>query len=196
MWEIPTTDPASNADFSVLIPSQNVKEILLGHTCLPLPDAPRDVDAGTNATFQIIYTADFDKPENQTFYACADITYVLESDFTTDTGYCFNATEPSSGDGTGTTTGGHGAATETAQPETGGTSRSRLSGGAIAGIVIGSVAGAAMLAAAALWYYRRRQQQKRIDAMTRSSRNVAWENQLPAKGKDSTSQNSVRLQDM
>lgn len=193
------TDPTSNADFSVIIPSKDFKEIELGHTCVPVPDAPRNIDAGANATLQIVYIADFDKPENQTFYACADITYVLESDFSTQIP-CFNAT---TGDtGTPTTGGGSGSqssASPSASPESK-KKKSGISGGAIAGAVVGSVVGAAILAAAGVYLYRRRQQQKRIDAMTRSSRNVAWEHgaAVPGhvKGKDSTSQHSVGLRDM
>jgi hypothetical protein len=191
------TEPTSNADFTVLIPPQNFRELLRGHTCVTVPDAPRTITPGTNATLQIVYIADFDKPENQTFYACADITYVLESDFSTDLGYCFNATEPNSdNNGSGTNTGGSGSATETPAPTTGSgdSGKKGLSGGAIAGIVIGCVAAGAIAGAAAFFFYRRRQQQKRIDEMTKSSRNVAWEH--PPPGKDSTSQNSVRLQDM
>lgn len=192
-------EPTTNADFTVLIPSKNFRELLRGHTCLPVADAPRSLVAGSNATLQIIYTADFDKPENQTFYACADITYVLASDFTTAIP-CFNATQPSTdnppSDGSGTSGGG---ASETSSPTAVPKSSKKggLSGGAIAGVVVGSVAGAAILAGAALWLHRKRQQQKRIDAMTRSSRNVAWGDQgAHIKGKDSTSQNSVGLQNL
>ncbi len=57
-----------------------------------VPDAPRDVQAGANATLQIVYTSAFDSPSNETFYACADITYVRAADFHTEIP-CFNATE-------------------------------------------------------------------------------------------------------
>ncbi|KAK1764420.1 hypothetical protein QBC33DRAFT_497509 [Phialemonium atrogriseum] len=196
-----SNEPTSNADFTVLIPSNNFKELLRGHTCLPVADAPRSLVAGSNATLQIIYTADFDKPENQTFYACADITYVLASDFTTAIP-CFNATQPSTDNppsgGSGTSGGGASeTSSPTAGPKSGSSKKGGLSGGAIAGVVVGSVVGAAILAGAALWLHRKRQQQKRIDAMTRSSRNVAWGDQgAHIKGKDSTSQNSVGLQNL
>lgn len=44
-------------------------------------DPPAGTTAGRNATLQISYTADFGAPHNQTFYACADITYVDNPNF-------------------------------------------------------------------------------------------------------------------
>lgn len=90
-------------------------------TLVTVPDAPRHIGSGANATLQIIYTADFDKPENQAFYACSDITYVLESAFST-TIPCFNATEPPSGSGA---TPGSGNASALAKPKSSPGARSR-----------------------------------------------------------------------
>jgi len=70
-----------------------MRELDKGHTCVPIADPPSSVKAGANATLQIKYISEFDKPENETFYACADITYVALSDFK-DTIPCFNVTQP------------------------------------------------------------------------------------------------------
>ncbi|OAQ99766.1 hypothetical protein LLEC1_07401 [Akanthomyces lecanii] len=92
-------EPKSNSDFNKLIDMETFRDIKLGHTCVTLPNAPASVKSGTSATLQIKYIADFDKPENQTFYACSDITYVELSDFKEPIP-CFNATQPTPGDDT------------------------------------------------------------------------------------------------
>lgn len=163
------------------------KDIKLGHTCVTLPNAPDSVKAGTHATLQIRYVADFDKPENQTFYACSDITYVALSDFA-ESVPCFNATQPSPGD---STNGSNGAASSTPSA-TPAKKKSGLSGGAIAGIVIGSLAGVALIAAAALLIFRRKQQRLRVLRQQNSERSK-WSAD-PAR--DSQSQSSVRMNNL
>jgi hypothetical protein len=59
--------------------------------CYALPESPRAVTDGSNATIQLKYTSDFGTDRNQTFYACADITYVDSAAFTTQIP-CFNVT--------------------------------------------------------------------------------------------------------
>lgn len=161
---------------------QTLKDIQLGHTCVTLPDAPSSVKAGGNATLQIKYIADFDKPENQTFYACSDITYVALSDFKTSIP-CFNATEP-------TPPKSSGSATPTPTPAT--NKKSGLSGGAIAGIVIGSLAGVGLIAAAGLFIFRRKQQRLRLLRQQNSERGIA----AAAVKRDSQSQSSVRMNNL
>ncbi|OAA71473.1 hypothetical protein ISF_02024 [Cordyceps fumosorosea ARSEF 2679] len=188
-------DPKSNSDFNKLIDMETFKDIKLGHTCVTLPNAPSSVKSGTNATLQIKYIADFDKPENQTFYACADITYVELSDFKVSIP-CFNATEPSPGDST--SKGGSSStpsASASASPSSGsGTGKSGLSGGAIAGIVIGSIAGVALIAAAALLIFRRKQQRLRLLRQQNSERGK-WAPGGDA-ARDSQSQGSVRMNNL
>lgn len=161
----------------------------MGHTCVPIADAPSEVKAGSNATLQIKYTANFDKPENETFYACADITFVEWSKFDVQIP-CFNATQPEPDSGKGKA---GASATPTPTPDSskkGG--KSGLSGGAIAGIVIGCVVGVALLAAAALLMYRRKQQRDRISRQQNSARGVKWDEQP----RDSNSNRSVRMQNL
>ncbi|KAK4669869.1 uncharacterized protein QC763_206780 [Podospora pseudopauciseta] len=86
-------DPQEQKDFGFVLNTTPITEIDPGHTCLTIPDPPSTIAPGTNATIQLMYIADFDRPENQTFYACADIQYVRAADFPQDTIPCFNATD-------------------------------------------------------------------------------------------------------
>lgn len=158
----------------------------LGHVCVPLPDAPSSVSAGDNATLQIKYISAFDKPDNETFYACADITYIELADFD-ESIPCFNATRPAEDDDKDN----HGTSSSSSSENDKGSSR--LSGGAIAGIVIGSVAGVALIALAALMLYRRRSQKEATMRQQQSARGVDWA-ERPPKGSHST--HSVRMDDL
>ncbi len=173
----------------------------LGHTCVNIPDAVDSVTKGDPATLQIKYTADFDKPYNQTFYACADITYVLAKDFHTKVP-CFNATEPEDGStgnknewdfhdengyedlGDGTDKG-----SSSSKKSSGG-----LSKGAIAGIVVGVIGGLGFIGAAAFFIYRRKNQRLQEIRKQNSSRGVSWNSQN--KPTASESSDSVRMQSM
>ncbi|KAM3516678.1 hypothetical protein NHJ13051_009686 [Beauveria bassiana] len=186
-------EPKTNSDFHNLISMEAFKDIKLGHTCVTLPDAAASVKAGTNATLQIKYIADFDKPENQTFYACSDITYVELSNFR-ESIPCFNATEPTDPSKTGSGSGGASStASASSSPSAGGSKKSRLSGGAIAGIVIGSIAGVALIAAAALFIFRRKQQRLRVLRQQNSERGKWAANE---QSRDSQSQGSVRMNNL
>ncbi|KAM4060731.1 cytokine inducing-glycoprotein [Hirsutella rhossiliensis] len=179
-------DPASNNDFSPLVSSTDINDLNPGHTCVKVPDAPERITAGTNATLQIIYRADWDAPHNQTFYACADITFVSASDFVSDSSFCFNATEPGEDDKKADAAGG---SKPTANSDNSGSSAgSKLGAGAIAGIVIGSLVGVSSVAAALLLLYRRRQQKQRQLRLARMEEN-ARRDQFPMH-KYSSSQNS------
>ncbi|KAM3468171.1 hypothetical protein MY5147_008200 [Beauveria neobassiana] len=185
-------EPKTNSDFHNLISMEAFKDIKLGHTCVTLPDAAASVQAGTNATLQIKYIADFDKPENQTFYACSDITYVELSNFG-ESIPCFNATEPTDSSKTGSGSGASSTASASSSPSAGGSKKSGLSGGAIAGIVIGSVAGVALIAAAALFIFRRKQQRLRVLRQQNSERGKWAANE---QSRDSQSQGSVRMNNL
>ncbi|KAK0720110.1 hypothetical protein B0H67DRAFT_608839 [Lasiosphaeris hirsuta] len=194
-------DPKTQSDFNFVLNTIPITEIDPGHTCFRVADPPSDIAPGTNATIQLMYTADFDRPENQTFYACADITYVRPESFTTAIP-CFNATEdtdvpaPTS---TGVPTGlpGHGdneppltTPGATPKPASGGVV---LSKGAIAGIVVGTVVGLALIAGLALLFYRERQKKNRLERQRDSARGVKW---VEDPAKDTASAGSFRLQSM
>ncbi|KAG8424884.1 hypothetical protein J3458_001640 [Metarhizium acridum] len=124
-------------------------ELDKGHTCVNLKISPSFVKPGSNATLQIKYVASFDKPENETFYACADITYVEFANFKEKVP-CFNATVPDD------------SKKDTPEPtsdasKNSDSTNSGLSGGNAAGVVIDVVDGVALIAAAALLIYRRKQ---------------------------------------
>ncbi|KAH8887286.1 hypothetical protein GQ53DRAFT_750077 [Thozetella sp. PMI_491] len=184
-----SNEPKSNDDFStVLIEKTNLQELDPGHTCVTVSDPPSSVKVGSNATLQIIYTSAFDSPNNETFYACADITYVQASTFNSATVPCFNATEKPDH----TTTGGSASATNSPNSP----SSNSPSAGVIAGAVVGSVVGVGLLAAAAFFVYRSRQRKRREAMMEQSrARAVKWDEQH-ASNRGSASQNSVPLRDL
>ncbi|KAF6812138.1 hypothetical protein CPLU01_14961 [Colletotrichum plurivorum] len=188
-------EPTDNIDFNTLIQEQSVADLNPGHTCVDIPNPPSAIVAGSNATLQIIYRADWDAPHNQTFYACADITYVEPANFS-ERIPCFNATEPGEDDIAATAS--PSASSSNSASNSGSSSGgggNKLSGGAIAGIVIGAVAGLALLIGAALFFYRRSQQQKRNSRLARMEENARRSEHWSA-GKDSTSQNSVKMNNL
>lgn len=149
-----------------------------------MPNPAIDTEAGSNATFQIKYTADMESDKNETYYACADVTYVPASKFTYSIP-CFNVT---SDDFTAVTTSSTGTGpTATAGSSNGSNDKSKadsdsdpnsgggsgLSGGAIAGIVVGSVAGLA-IGVALLFGYRRLLQKYRLARSQASARSMDW----------------------
>ncbi|KAJ0330624.1 hypothetical protein COL922a_012280 [Colletotrichum nupharicola] len=186
-------DPTSNSEFETLIENQSVADLNPGHTCVNIANPPSSVTAGSNATLQIIYKADWDAPHNQTFYACADITYVELANFNTRIP-CFNATEPGEDDLKATASPSASSINSASNSGSGSSSfgSKKLSGGAIAGIVIGAVAGVGLLLGAALFFYRRSQQKKRNSRLARMEDNARNSEHWNA-AKDSTSQNSVQL---
>lgn len=147
------------------------------------------------------YTADFDRPENQTFYACADVVFVPAAAFNPADVPCFNASDPVDVPAptvTGEPTGlpGHG---EGGPPlvEDGGDDEEgegdggrRLSSGAIAGAVVGSVVGFALIVGLGLLFYRERERKKRLLRERDAGRAVKWVDDSQGRsqaGKDSTS---------
>ena len=149
-----------------------------------MTNAPSTVKAGANATLQIKYIADFDTPNNQTFYACADIFFVELADMKEEIP-CFNATTPESDKDDDENP--HGSTGSSKKHKSG------LSGGAIAGIVVGAVAGVALIGLAAFVVYRRRSRRAAAARQQQSARGVSWEDQPP---KNSQSEQSVRMNNL
>ncbi|ODA82387.1 hypothetical protein RJ55_00894 [Drechmeria coniospora] len=172
-----SNDPTSNTDFTTLVDSRDINDLNPGHTCAKIPDAPSTVTAGTNATIQIIYKADWDAPHNQTFYACADITFVALNDFNMKIP-CFNATEPGEDDKKMANDEVNGKKSSSSEPSGSGSAANSaggsagMSSGAMAGTIIGSLAGAFILSGAALYFYRRREQKKRSLRLARMEENA------------------------
>ncbi|KAH6850632.1 hypothetical protein B0I37DRAFT_444626 [Chaetomium sp. MPI-CAGE-AT-0009] len=89
-----SNDPQSQSDFTPLTTGP-IAELDPGHTCVPITSSLLDgAGVGANATIQMRYTADFDRPENQTFYACADVVLVPAATFNPADVPCFNASDP------------------------------------------------------------------------------------------------------
>ncbi|KAI1382296.1 hypothetical protein F4677DRAFT_401556 [Hypoxylon crocopeplum] len=166
--------PTIQSQFAQQVVSE-VSEIEPGHQCYKVATVPSTVAAGSNATIQLEYWSNVDNElsgRNQTFYACADITFVELQDFTTNPP-CFNVTASdfNSGDSSSTSTASPvpsatGAASEET-PVTSNTAASSssssgdgLSGGAKAGIAVGViVASLAIVGAVAFVVLRRRKSQ-------------------------------------
>ncbi|KAM7187502.1 hypothetical protein V8F20_010951 [Naviculisporaceae sp. PSN 640] len=183
--------PRTQEDFAFVTNPVPFKEIDPGHSCFYLPEPPSPISPGQVATIQLQYTADFDQPENQTFYACADIVYVLDDDFDIPIP-CFNATNSTHNIPAPTATGiptdlpGHGDDGPPLLPvddvpsmsdgvSSGSGSRgATLSKGTIAGAVIGSVVGLGLIVGLGLLLYRERQQKKRLERQRDSGRGVKW----------------------
>lgn len=173
-------DPTSNNDFETLVSERRISDIDPGHMCYPVSNPGVDTEAGMNATFQIRYTSDMEDHKNETYYACADVTYVAASKFTYQVP-CFNvtadeftATDEDDDDAT-SGSGSNAASSDSSADSTssGGSGGSKLSGGAIAGIVVGCVA-AVVIAAGLLFGYRRLLQKYRSMRQKASVRNVDW----------------------
>ncbi|KAI1609287.1 hypothetical protein EDD37DRAFT_165044 [Exophiala viscosa] len=161
-----SSDPTSNSNFTTLVPGTDFPEIEPGHECYSVPNPPSTVSAGSNATLQLSYISAGTTGVNKTYYVCADIKYVELADFTTDIP-CFNVTEDSAYEtsAAGVETTASATSTSASATSTSGSSTSSdssnsssthkgLSGGAIAGIVIGSIAGAAIIGAVLWFAYR------------------------------------------
>ncbi|WQF75306.1 Putative copper acquisition factor BIM1-like domain-containing protein [Colletotrichum destructivum] len=160
-------DPKSVSDFETFLGPSEVGSLDLGHTCITVPQAPEGTAAGANATYRMLYVSNFEEDESkrETFYACADVTFV---DVFAASIPCFNATvsDPEVSvdetvDVTTTDAGGktpHTAADFTASKSDG--SSSGLSGGAIAGAAVGSIAGVSILGLAAFFLWRRKNNKK------------------------------------
>ncbi|KAJ5710368.1 hypothetical protein N7488_004524 [Penicillium malachiteum] len=154
-------DPTSNNDFVTDVSGSKFPDLEPGHECYSIPNPPSNITSGANATLQLKYQSTFDTDTNKTYYACADITYIPLSEFTTDV-LCFNV---SVSDTSSTTT-----ATATSSSKSSG-----LSGGQIAGIVVGSVVGAALVLSGMFLLWSRHQRKVQRDKVV-AVRMSDWHN--------------------
>ncbi|KAI1661528.1 hypothetical protein F4813DRAFT_386058 [Daldinia decipiens] len=158
--------PTIQSQFSQQVVS-DVTEIEPGHQCYKIADIPNTVAAGTNATIQLEYWSNVDNElngRNQTFYACADITFVEPKDMEIQPP-CFNVTSTDfeSGDSSSTSTPAPSATNAVSDANLAPSSSSSgdgLSGGAKAGIAVGViVASLAIVGVIAFVLLRRRKTQ-------------------------------------
>ncbi|KAK8007434.1 diphenol oxidase [Apiospora arundinis] len=138
-------EPRAQSDFGQQVVS-NVTQIEPGHQCYKIAPIPESVKAGSNATIQLEYWASDPKEQGgakQSFFACADVTFVEAKDFTLSVP-CFNVTAsdfslpgPSGTAQPKTPAGESGAATvPSSSSSTGG-----LTSGEKAGIAVGTIVG-------------------------------------------------------
>ncbi|CAI4220125.1 unnamed protein product [Parascedosporium putredinis] len=181
--------PATNDDFTTLLAPSRIPSLDMSHACFNMPTFPSDASSGRNATLQLRYTAEYIDPnhshrlrrhtaENQTFYACADVTLVDPAVFTFEIP-CFNVTADAHGgsstegddghshshdeaDDAGTAAGESSEDGTQAQGSSKSSSSSGLSKEAIAGVVIGCVVGVGMLVSLGFYLYRRDRREKQI----------------------------------
>ncbi|RFU27261.1 hypothetical protein B7463_g9081, partial [Scytalidium lignicola] len=165
-------NPTTQSVFEQQIVS-NVTEVDPGHQCYKIGGIPDTVTAGTNATIQLEYSAKYateNNGRNETFYACADITFVNDADFTLQVP-CFNVTASDFVAGVATTSSVPAATAQPTSPAaTAGTASDNnsqasssssggggLSAGAKAGIAVGTILGSfAIVGALAFALLRKR----------------------------------------
>ncbi|KAM0256889.1 hypothetical protein ACHAQJ_004711 [Trichoderma viride] len=172
-------DPKSVADF-VPLTSWSVSKLDVGIACIKIPDAASHVEAGDKATFQLRYFSDYDSPTNQSFFACADITYVNPADVA----YpfpCVNTTEPEMGPNpvAPTTTGKEQEPKPTGEEWSAG-EKSSLSKDKIAAIGIGGGLGITVVALC-FWLKLIRRKERRLDA-ERKQEESEWQSQTISDG--------------
>lgn len=170
------SEPSNSSDFEVIIPQSRIPNLEFSHVCLNLPDLPSLASDGQNATLQIRYTAEYIDPDhhhkrhaasNETFYVCADVTLVESEVFDFEIP-CFNVTadyedEEEHGHSHGDDDEGHEHDDDDESEDGGhGHSHDGLSGEVIAGIVIGSVVGAALIALVAWYLIRKDRRNKQV----------------------------------
>lgn len=147
----------------------------VGISCVAVPDAPSFVEAGGNATLQLKYVASYDSPTNQSFFVCADITFVPPSEIP----FAFPCVNTTMVDPTATTAKPTVKPKPTKEPKPSGDGwspgkESRLSEGAIAGVAAGGlVAAAGILTAISKLCHVRKEDDREADRVREEAEWVA-----------------------
>ena len=177
--------PLSNDDFEAV--KTTIAELEPGHVCYQIPNAPPEVEAGSNATIQIRYTADFETDRNETYFACADIYYVPINRFTSPVP-CFNVSSedfatPKNED-------------DDSDEPVSLIISSSLSGGAIAGIVI-AIFGVLVAIGAFFFSWGRRKKREVQRKQEDNVRAVQWKHDEASPGSGSKHDHrNIALRDM
>ncbi|TRX96317.1 hypothetical protein FHL15_002589 [Xylaria flabelliformis] len=160
-------DPTVQSQFSQQVIS--VPEVESGHQCYKVADIPDSVVAGSNATIQLEYWSNIDNElggRNQSFFACADITFVEAADFTSQVP-CFNITtsdfntpEPSATDKPNNT-----GDANNSKPSPSG----KLSTGATAGIAVGVIVASLLIIGVAAFVILRKRGRNAMNHEAQSS---------------------------
>ena len=155
-------DPKSQEDFLDDQVVSNVSSVDPGHQCYKLQTL-QEISPGTNATIQMEYWGEFEgenNGNNQSFFACADITFVEAKDFKINAP-CFNVTsdeflEPTASSSPSSPSPTAGQSDEKGNAEDGKGGGGGLSTGAKAGIAVGAVIGGlALMGIVAFFMWRR-----------------------------------------
>ncbi|KAK5653219.1 hypothetical protein OQA88_9118 [Cercophora sp. LCS_1] len=157
-------DPENNDDFKTVL--SGVDSLDFEHVCIPMPAL--QAGEGKNATLQLRYVAEWIDPHhshkrhtetNQTFYSCADVTFVEAAKFTFEIP-CFNATAEEHGDDEGAHGHGEDGHDHDHEEEHHEDGSDGLSKEAIAGIAIGCVAAFAAVSTLMVYLFRRDRREK------------------------------------
>ncbi|KAI1495936.1 hypothetical protein F5X99DRAFT_401917 [Biscogniauxia marginata] len=162
-------DPTTQSQFTKQAVN-NISSVEPGHQCYKIAEVPDTVVAGSNATIQLEYWSSMDNElngRNQSFYACADITFVEASNFNLQVP-CFNVTssdfntpDPSTSialpNATATSDG------ETADTSSGSSDSDGLSAGQTAGIAVGIVIASLLVVGAVAWVVFRKRRSRLAD---------------------------------
>ncbi|KAH8726231.1 hypothetical protein GQ44DRAFT_679842 [Phaeosphaeriaceae sp. PMI808] len=148
-----TNNPTKQSDFSDQVVA-NTTDIDPGHQCYKF-NRLENISAGTNATIQLEYWAEYEgenNGKNQSFFACADITFVETKDFSIQVP-CFNVTSDTFNAPTPSSKAPAQTGLSAGQPST---SSNGLSTRAKAGIAVGSIiAGLALFGVIGFLFWRR-----------------------------------------
>ncbi|KAJ4333361.1 hypothetical protein N0V87_007652 [Didymella glomerata] len=152
-------NPTTQADFDDQVVN-NITDVDPGHQCYSI-DRLEGITAGTNATIQLEYWSEFEgenNGNNQSFFACADITFVETINFSIKVP-CFNVTSDNFNTPTPGSSGSSPSNTDlsaSSTPEQASGGGGGLSTGAKAGIAVGAIVGGlAVLGAGAFFLWRR-----------------------------------------
>ncbi|KAF1950748.1 hypothetical protein CC80DRAFT_226008 [Byssothecium circinans] len=149
-------DPRNQSAFREQV-MNNVSDVDPGHQCYKL-DLLENIVAGTNATIQLEYWGEFEgenNGRNQSFFACADVTFVETKNFNKQVP-CFNVTSDEFDAPTPTASSGAAATSASSFQSSSPSGGGGLSGGAKAGIAVGSIIGGlALIGAIGFFLWRR-----------------------------------------
>lgn len=152
-----TDNPTRQADFNDQV-VDNITDIDPGHQCYKI-DALEGIAPGTNATIQLEYWAEYEGESdgrNQSFFACADITFVETQKFNLQVP-CFNVTSEDFAEPTPSSAPTNAGLSASGSPTAGQSSGGNgMSTGAKAGVAVGAVLGGLAIIGALGFYFWRR----------------------------------------
>ncbi|KAK7909256.1 hypothetical protein PG985_015134 [Apiospora marii] len=175
----------SSSDFNQQVVS-NITKIEPGHQCYKIDPTPESVKAGSNATIQLEYWASDSKEQGdakQSFFACADVTFVEAKDFTLSVP-CFNVTTSDFNPPPKTPTVVGGASS----PASVASSAGGLTAGEKAGIAVGTIVGSFAIVGLLAFKLLRKKRTRAADDVESPARQTGHKG-----GNDAMSERSSRV---